>query len=121
VAGGGTHAARTHVTDKRGRASTAPGGQRRGVGVNVNERVGAALTSGAGSIVRPIRFSIRIKLISNKFKFVPKFDRSKSCLPLLQKFQIKYGWKELEIRNNYSYRIFPRFGKESELKFRELL
>jgi hypothetical protein len=29
---GGTHAARTRMTDKRGRASTGPGGQRRGAG-----------------------------------------------------------------------------------------
>jgi hypothetical protein len=39
----------------------------------------------------------------------------------LQKFQIKYGWKGLEIRNNSSYRNFSRFEKEFELKFRELL
>jgi hypothetical protein len=41
------------------------------------EPVGAVLTGGVGSTVRPIRFSNRIKFISNKFKFVPNFDRSK--------------------------------------------
>jgi hypothetical protein len=41
------------------------------------EAVGAALTGGVGSTVRPIRFSNRIKFISNGFKFVPNFDRSK--------------------------------------------
>jgi hypothetical protein len=31
----------------------------------------------------------------------------------LQKFKIIYGWKELEVRNNFSYRNMSRF----ELKF----
>jgi hypothetical protein len=43
------------------------------------------------------------------------------CLPLLQKFQIKYVWKEVEIGNNFSYRDFSRFKMEFELKIRELL
>jgi hypothetical protein len=55
--------------------------------VRHGEAVGAALAGGVGSTVRPIRFSNRIKLISNGFKF----DRFKRYLPLLQKFQIKYG------------------------------
>jgi hypothetical protein len=54
--------------------------------VRRGEAVGAALTGGVGSTVRPIRFSNRIKLISNGFKFAPNFDRSKWCLPVLQKF-----------------------------------
>jgi hypothetical protein len=41
------------------------------------EAVGVALTGGVGSTVRPIRFSNRIKFISNGFKFAPNFDRSK--------------------------------------------
>jgi hypothetical protein len=81
----------------------------------------AALTSGVGSIVRPIRCSNRIKFISNGFKFDSNFDRSKMCLPVLQKLEVKYGWKELEIKNNFPYRNFSRFEKEFELKFRELL
>jgi hypothetical protein len=40
---------------------------------------------------------------------------------LLKKFQIKYGWKELERRNNFPYRNFSRFEIEFELKIRELL
>jgi hypothetical protein len=36
-----------------------------------------------------------------------------------QKSQIKYGWKELEIRNNFSYRNFSRFEMKFELKIRE--
>jgi hypothetical protein len=39
------------------------------------EAVGAALTGVVGSRVRPIRFSNRIKFISNGFKFTPNFDR----------------------------------------------
>jgi hypothetical protein len=36
-----------------------------------------------------------------------------------QKFQIKYGLKELEIRNNFPYRNFSRFEMEFELKIGE--
>jgi hypothetical protein len=85
------------------------------------EAVGTALTGGVGNTVRPIRFSNRIKFISNGFKFAPNVDRSKRCLPQLQKFQMKYGWKELEIRNNFPYRNFSRFETEFEQEFRELL
>jgi hypothetical protein len=67
-----------------------------GAGVNVGERNGAALTSGVGSTVPPDSVLNRIKFISNGFKFAPNFDRSKSRLPMLQKFQIKYGWKDNE-------------------------
>jgi hypothetical protein len=38
----------------------------------------------------------------------------------LQKFTIKYGWKEFDIWNNFPYRNLFRFGIEFELKFREL-
>jgi hypothetical protein len=50
------------------------------------DAVDATLTGGVGSTVRPIRFSNRIKLISNIFKFAPNFDQFKRCLPVLQKF-----------------------------------
>jgi hypothetical protein len=40
---------------------------------------------------------------------------------MLKKLEVKYGWKELEIRNNFPYRIFSRSEKEFELKFKELL
>jgi hypothetical protein len=56
---------------RRGARSSAAGcgtGQR-------SEAVGAALIGGVGSTVRPIRFSNRIKFISNGFKFAPNFDR----------------------------------------------
>jgi hypothetical protein len=38
-----------------------------------------------------------------------------------QKFQVKYGWKYLEIMNNFPYRNFSRFEMEFELEIRELL
>jgi hypothetical protein len=76
-------------------------------------RHGAVLTCGPGSTVPPDSVLNRIKFISNRFKFAPIFNRSKRCLPLLQKLEIKYGWKEFEIRNNLSYRNLSRF----ELKF----
>jgi hypothetical protein len=83
-------------------------------------RHGAALTRWPGSTVRPDSVLNR-KSISNGFKFALNFDRLKRCLSLLQKFQIKYVWKELEIRNNFSYRYFSRLEIELELKFRKLL
>jgi hypothetical protein len=55
------------------------------------------------------------------FKFSSNFDSFKMCLPLLEKFEIKYGWKELEIRINFPYRNISRFETEVELKIRELL
>jgi hypothetical protein len=57
--------------------------------------------------------------IQKYFKWIqicPDFNRSKRCLPLLERFQIKYGWKELEIRNNFPYRNFSRFELTFELK-----
>jgi hypothetical protein len=38
---------------------------------------------------------------------------------LLEKLEIKYGWKELEMRNNSSYRNLSRFELKFELKFKE--
>jgi hypothetical protein len=82
----GVGATRVYVADRWAETLRGPGRQRLGVA-----RGSAALTRGVDSIVRPIRFSNRIKFISNGFKFAPNFDRSKRCLPVLQKFQIKYG------------------------------
>jgi hypothetical protein len=39
------------------------------------EAVSAALTGGSSSTMRPIRFSNRIKFISNGFDFTPNFDQ----------------------------------------------
>jgi hypothetical protein len=35
---------------------------------------------------------------------------------MLQKFEIKYGWKLLGIRNNFPYRNLLRFKMDLELK-----
>jgi hypothetical protein len=59
---------------------------------------------------------IRIQTRSNDFKFSSNFDSFKRYLTVLKKFQIKYGWKEIEIRNNFPYRNFSRFEMEFELK-----
>jgi hypothetical protein len=40
---------------------------------------------------------------------------------MLEKLEMKYGWKELEIGNNFPYRKFSRFQMELELKIRELV
>jgi hypothetical protein len=42
--------------------------------------------------------------------------QSKVVLPVLQKFQIKYGIEYFEIRNTFSYWKFSNFGIEFELK-----
>jgi hypothetical protein len=46
--------------------------------------------------------------------------RSKQDLPKLENFEIKYGLKEFEIRNNFSYRDILGFEMDFELKFREI-
>jgi hypothetical protein len=38
---------------------------------------------------------------------------------MLQKLEIKYGWREFEIKNNFAPRVFLRFKITIELKFRE--
>jgi hypothetical protein len=37
-----------------------------------------------------------------------------------QKFELKNGWREIEVGNNFSYTGFLRFKMDFELKFREL-
>jgi hypothetical protein len=58
---------------------------------------------------------------SNDFKFTSNFDSFKRYILVLQKFQIKYGWNDLEIGNNFPYRNFSIFEMEFEIKIRELL
>jgi hypothetical protein len=67
------------------------------------------------------RFSFKPNQIYFKrIQFYPNFDRSKRCLPMLEKLEIKYGWKELDMGNNYSYRNLSRFELKFELKFKEI-
>jgi hypothetical protein len=69
------------------------------------------------SAERP-EFKLDSKIFKTESNFL-NFDRSKRCLPLLQKLEIKYGWKELEVRNNFSYRNLSRFELKCEWKFKE--
>jgi hypothetical protein len=39
---------------------------------------------------------------------------------LLEKLEIKYGWKEVEMGNNASYRNLSRFELKFELKLKEV-
>jgi hypothetical protein len=55
-----------------------------------------------------------------RIQFCPIFDRSIRCLPLLEKLEIKYGWKEVEMGNNASYRNLSRFELKFELKLKEV-
>jgi hypothetical protein len=57
--------------------------------------------------------------VSNKFSNCVKFGRLEKYIPRLRKIEIKYGWREFEIRNNFPYKRFLRFEMDYELKFRE--
>jgi hypothetical protein len=60
-----------------------------------------------------------VSIYSIKFQLI-RIVLIKRCTYQLQKFQIKYGWKEFEIRNNVAYRNCFRFETKFELKFREI-
>jgi hypothetical protein len=57
----------------------------------------------------------------NEIQIPPNFDWFKRYIPALKKFEIKYGWKEFELRINFPYRNFSRFEMEFEVKFREFM
>jgi hypothetical protein len=67
--------------------------------------------------------AVQMVLTSSKFKrfnliqIPPNFDRFKRYIPVLQNFEIKYGLKVHEIRNNFPYTNFLRFRMDFELKF----
>jgi hypothetical protein len=50
----------------------------------------------------------------------PNFDWFEKYLPMLEKFEIKYGWKDYEMSNNVAYRRFLKFLMDFDPKFREL-
>jgi hypothetical protein len=56
--------------------------------------------------------SIQMNLILNQTRL--NFIWSKKGLPKLEKFEIKYGWKVVEIRNNFPYRNFSRIEMDFE-------
>jgi hypothetical protein len=53
------------------------------------------------------------------FKTYSNLIQSKTCLPNLQNFKLKYGAVGFEIWNDFPYSNFFIFGVEFELKFRE--
>jgi hypothetical protein len=73
-------------------------------------REGERMASGSGCD------SIKFEIIQIR----PNLIQTKTNTPLLQTFEIKYGWKVFEIRNNFPYHNFSRFKMEFELKFREV-
>jgi hypothetical protein len=56
-----------------------------------------------------------------KIQIHSNWVQCKTSLPEPEKFEIKYGFKVFEIRNNFPYRNFSTFEMDFELKFRELL
>jgi hypothetical protein len=46
--------------------------------------------------------------------------QTKTDPPVPQKIELKYSWREFEVRNNFSYKDFLRFKMDFELKFREV-
>jgi hypothetical protein len=62
------------------------------------------------------RINSNLKL---KLQIYSNFIRSKHNLHGLQIFEIKYGWKEFETRDNFSYINILGFDMDFELKFRK--
>jgi hypothetical protein len=62
----------------------------------------------------------KIKIKPKQFKFeidtsnLLKLDLIQQDFPKSRKIEIKYGWKLVEIRNNFPYRNFSKFKTEFE-------
>jgi hypothetical protein len=62
----------------------------------------------------------KIKIKPKQFKFeidtsnLLKLDSIQQDFPKSRKIEIKYGWKLVEIRNNFPYRNFSKFKTEFE-------
>jgi hypothetical protein len=83
-----------------------------------------ALTCGPGSTMPPDSVLNRFKpnqIYFKRIQICPKLWPIQKVPSLLQKLEIEYGWKEVEITNSIPYRNSPRFEMEFELKIRELL
>jgi hypothetical protein len=59
---------------------------------------------------------IKFKIFQNR----PNSIQTKTDPPVLQKIELKYGWREFEVRNNFPYKGFLTFEMNFELKFREI-
>jgi hypothetical protein len=56
---------------------------------------------------------------SNKIQILPNIDQAKKNLFVIQQFEIKYGFKDFDERNNFPYRNFFRFEMDFKIKIRE--
>jgi hypothetical protein len=66
-------------------------------------------------------FQTESSLFQTDSNLAQTLTNTQGVFPLLKKLEVKYGWKDLEISTNFSYRNFSRLEKEFELKFREFL
>jgi hypothetical protein len=57
--------------------------------------------------------------VSNTIQTRSNLILSEQGLPILQKFEIKYGFEGFDERNNFSYKNFYLLEMEFEIKFRE--
>jgi hypothetical protein len=69
--------------------------------------------------VGTVGFEITRKFFQFECQTESKLFHSKSDLTGLKKFEIKYEWKVLKIRNSFSYGNLLRFRLYFEWKFRE--
>jgi hypothetical protein len=106
---------RGRLTGRTGR-QRGPVGQRLGVGGSEREQgsavIGADRWARQHSAGQPgfKSDSNRIQLfktVQTDLKLT-KLWLTQKCFLVLQKWEIKYGWKELEMRNNFVYKRFPR-------------
>jgi hypothetical protein len=54
------------------------------------------------------------------FKTAQTELKPKPTLPCPQKFELKYGWRSFEVRNNFTYKGFLRSEMDFEIKFGEV-
>jgi hypothetical protein len=58
---------------------------------------------------------IKFEIFQNRLNSI----QTKTDPPMPQKFELKYGWRAFEVRNNFPYKGFIRFEMDFELKIRE--
>jgi hypothetical protein len=73
-------------------------------------REGKRMVGGSGCDI------IKFKIFQNR----PDSILTKTDPPVPQKFELKYGWREFVVRNNFPYKGFLRFEMDFELKFKEV-
>jgi hypothetical protein len=78
----------------------------------VGHHTPATITGGGG--LNLIQIQIQIQTDSNQVQIVSNFDRSKNDPIELQKFEIKYGFKDLKKIKKNLHRNFSRFVRYFE-------